>query len=363
MYPWAVLGTTTIARAQVGGVSSRSARPGILTEPRSFCQFKIDPRTPCNICFVQCFETPTYMPDPDHMCAEHRYHGCEGSMIMMANEKRICASSTGVFSFDPCVVERCRGILGPTEYACPKCGTPDFVREEIRSARAGKSQFRFPIFKTEHPNVGSSPNTNSAVASTLAPPKITLSRVQLVGVDLSGKVLAGMIAVSVNLHKARLHQTDLMGAELTEAILTDADLSEANLSHANLDAANLSGAHMSDVKGHFAFCDLADFSQTNIAWANFYRGSFEEADLRDVWGVGANFESANLSRANFRRASVIGATFIGADLSGADLTAADCRGANFKDASLTGANIYGADLSFTNLTEEQLASTVSIVTD
>jgi hypothetical protein len=173
---------------------------------------------------------------------------------MMADAKRVCASSTGVFSFEPCVVDGCRGVLGPTDVDCPKCMTPDYVREIIRSARAGKHEFKFPIAQTKSSLEEASALQKPAAATTPAPTKIVLSQAQLIGVDLSGALLAGMVAIRTNLHKARLHQTDLEDADLTDAVLTEADLSEARLSRANLDAAKMSGAHMTDVQGAFAFC-------------------------------------------------------------------------------------------------------------
>lgn len=325
MYSRAVLGTTTIARAQVGGVSSRSARPGMLTEPRSFCQFKIDPRTPCNICFVVCFETPTYMPDPDHVCAEHRYHGCQGSLIMMANAKRVCASSTGVFSFDPCVVERCRGILGPTDVSCPKCGTFNSVREEIQSARTRPNGFTFPIRLSESLRKSSSAVEEESTPSPEVSSIITISWAQFAGVNLSDleRTLVSMSAYSANLRNSNFSRSNLTNADLRNADLTGACLVEANLSEAQMRGAYLSSANL----------------------------------------INACLNAANLTNARLIGTKLMGATLQSADLSGADLTESDCRGANFKNASLAGANIYGADLSFTNLTEEQLASTVSIVTD
>lgn len=282
-------------------MSSSRAQPDMLAQPRSFCQFKIDPKTPCNICFVLCFETPTYMPEPDHVCAEHRYHGCQGSLIMMANAKRVCASSTGIFSFEPCVVDGCRGVLGPTDVDCPKCRTPDRVRQIIRSARTSPKEYTFPFKLSNNLSKGSS---GGEVESTLSPElslKINISWAQFAGANLS---------------------------EIGQTLLVGMSAESANLQNSN-------------------------FSRSNLT----------NADLRNADLTGACLAEANLREAQMRGAKLIVASLQGADLSGADLTESDCRGANFRDASLFGANVHGADLSFTNLTEEQLASTVSIAPD
>lgn len=306
-------------------MSSSSAQPDMLAQPRSFCQFKIDPKTPCNVCFIVCTETPIYMPDPDHVCAEHRYHGCQGSLIMMGDAKRVCASSTGVFSFEPCAVDGCRGVLGPTDVDCPKCRTPDYVRQIIKSARTSPKEFTFPFTLSESVSKGSSVDEIQSTSNPEVSSKITISGAQFAGVNLSDmeQTLVNMSADSANLRNSNFSRSNLTNADLRNADLTGACLVEANLSKAQMRGAYLSSANLAKACLH----------------------------------------ASNLTNTTMIGAKLIGASLQGADLSGADLTESDCRGANFRDASLFGANIHGADLSFTNLTEEQLASTVSIAPD
>jgi hypothetical protein len=140
---------------------------------------------------------------------------------------------------------------------------------------------------------------------------------------------------SLNLHDTDLYRVNLQGAYLYEADLRGADLQEADLQEAYLYGADLRGA---------------DLQEANLQGANLYEANLYEAKLYRVDLQGANLQKANLQGAFLR----------GADLPKANLREAYLYGADLRGADLQKANLQGANLQEANVTDEQLASTLSL---
>jgi uncharacterized protein YjbI with pentapeptide repeats len=175
-----------------------------------------------------------------------------------------------------------------------------------------------------------------------------------------------------DLRKANLIRANLRGANLEGANLIQANLEQANLQRAFLDKANLQGASLRTTYLHGALLRKASlqrayFAGANLQGADLREANLQEADLREhevfiyVEGLAkphnfrADLQLAHLGEANLQGAVLDEANLQGAFLEGANLQAALLRGAN-----LQGADLQGADLRYAEVTNEQLANTLSL---
>lgn len=165
------------------------------------------------------------------------------------------------------------------------------------------------------------------------------SSIDLKGIDMSRGNLTGSNLFQANLSFSKLKRSSLEKAKLCYATLFMANLRNADLTYADLSNAIISNADLSN-----AFLYEARLSSAELSFAILYEASLINADLSNAILSNADLSNADLRYADLRYA----------DLIGADLTSANLSGAN-----LTGANIYGAIFKDSNITEEQLASTVS----
>jgi uncharacterized protein YjbI with pentapeptide repeats len=177
-----------------------------------------------------------------------------------------------------------------------------------------------------------------------------LSGADLSGADLRGAKLVGSKLVGAKLPGAKLNLAWIMGADFSYADLSGADLEtlvvSSGLQTLPREAASFVGANLSGAKLTARF-NLDDMRGANLSHVRasadmrnqsmgLIRTEFSQANLAD-----ANFQGAALGHVNFAFAKLSRANFSGADLSHADLT-----GADLTDADLTDANTAGAD--FTN---------------
>uniref|UniRef100_Q3APU6 Pentapeptide repeat family protein n=1 Tax=Chlorobium chlorochromatii (strain CaD3) TaxID=340177 RepID=Q3APU6_CHLCH len=96
-----------------------------------------------------------------------------------------------------------------------------------------------------------------------------------------------------------------------------------------------------------------NWSNADLAGANFYKADMKGAQLQ-----GANLQGAHCDRAFLLQANLQGANLTKALLFGATLDKADLRNANLTEASLFGANCEGADLRGAILTRANVTDAV-----
>jgi uncharacterized protein YjbI with pentapeptide repeats len=186
-----------------------------------------------------------------------------------------------------------------------------------------------------------------------------LSGADLSGADLRGAKLVGSKLVDAKLRGAKLNLAWIMGADFSHADLSGADLEtlvvSAGLQTLPQEAAKFVGANLSGAKVTARF-NLDDMRGANLSHIRasadmrnqsmgLIRTEFSQANLADANFQGAalahvNFEFAKLSRANFSGADLSDADFTGADLTDADLTDAKTTGADFTNAVLRGVKGY-----------------------
>lgn len=152
-----------------------------------------------------------------------------------------------------------------------------------------------------------------------------------------------------------LYEMGLIKGEKPIIDLEEASLQKADLSFISLGGANLSRANLSRASANEAKLIAADLMGANLT----------EADLSVAGLIRANLTEANLTRANLTVAYLSGADFSYAelretDLSQASLDGAKLRGALLMGANLSEANLTEADLSRARVTNEQLASALSL---
>lgn len=216
-----------------------------------------------------------------------------------------------------------------------------------------------------------------------------LSSANLSGADLSDADLRQAHLTAANLADARLHKTDLAGADLagadlqgavpakpplgisrwvppnlSRANLNEAVLREANLAETNLTEASLRGTLLDKANLHKAILREANLQGAQLNKANLSQANLKDADLSEANLTKANFASAILTKATFKGAKMRGvdawqANLKDADLSGADLSEARLAmcflfNGNLREANLTGANLRGANLSRADLSGAKL---------
>ena len=142
---------------------------------------------------------------------------------------------------------------------------------------------------------------------------------------------------------------------------SQADLTNIYLIGANLHATNFRGATFREVD-----LSKANLRYANLTGATFHWIRFTQADLSDAKLGGTTFREATLREARLARADLTGADLTGADLTGADLTGADLHEPPFvgptspgpgtsPEPTSSGSIFAGADLPGAALTRAILA--------
>lgn len=123
-------------------------------------------------------------------------------------------------------------------------------------------------------------------------PSIDLQQVNLSGFDLSHASLSHAHFYCINMSAIGLFQANLSYANLIDVCLDNAQLEQANLGyanlrratlrHANLKKASLRSADLSGALLEGSLIDDADFTGTNLAYAQFINVDMRKIDLRQI---------------------------------------------------------------------------------
>lgn len=143
----------------------------------------------------------------------------------------------------------------------------------------------------------------------------------------------GLLLYGLNLRKADLAGIDLSGSRLMQADFTEA----------NLKGANLSGCELTRASFHFANLESANLDKARLSFSDFRRCNLENASMKGAFAAKSNFERAFLKNTDLSDATIAGALF---------------EGANLEGAKMDRAMAVNIDWSKSNLTKEQLNSTL-----
>lgn len=196
------------------------------------------------------------------------------------------------------------------------------------------------------------------------------------GVDWSFHNLTSAYLDQVDLRQAKLEGTRLESATLRGANLAGAEISTHSnafdVAIADLRNADLHGANLRDAKFYWARLSEADFTDTDLRGAHFYRSNILDSQTSDYLGR-LSFDQL-ASSASYRQRDLSGIHLWNMELQDADFTNQDLTGASFNTSWLSGASFAGTVIqhaSFhrgddlydyfvgTGITPAQLVSTAS----
>ena len=144
---------------------------------------------------------------------------------------------------------------------------------------------------------------------------------------------------------ALFYEADSLDSSFEEAYLVNADFRYSRSSRAQFIQANM---------------DMVQFSYVRFFEVNFQRAELLEANLSYGTFDRSNFQSINANEATFTNAMMPNSDFTEANLIQTDFTYTDLHNAIFTDASLGLANLSFANLVNANISNQQLAQTISI---
>ena len=184
-----------------------------------------------------------------------------------------------------------------------------------------------------------------------------LREANLIRADLSHANLRNANLLAADLSGARLIGADLSGAQMTGAAVTAVQLRQAKSLHGlTLPNGQRYDAEQDFPAGTFSQGQADDPAGPSLAWRDL-----RSRDLRAAQLANANLRGANLSGVDLTDANLNGAFLLNANLRGAILLRADLRGANLLKSDLQDADLQQADLTYALVTEQQLATAVSLV--
>lgn len=234
-------------------------------------------------------------------------------------------------------------------------------------------------------------NMNGGIFTNSRLVRTKLNYSNLRGADLQGADLLGCELTQADLQKAKLCQANLTSAVMEKANLQQCDMRGAILVGANLSGANLSWANLEMAEMMNVNLDRADLSSAEIRgvlglqnkWLlvhkiinngggneDFSGKDFENAYLRGVYLVAADFSSANLvsvdlsksilDSIDFTETRLDNSSLSNASIKNSKFTRASLKGVDFSNANLENADFTGADLTGAIISKEQLSQASSL---
>lgn len=192
----------------------------------------------------------------------------------------------------------------------------------------------------------------------------------LTNVDFGRCTLSGANFVGATMAQTRFYWTDLSGAAMDGGNLAGNDFGYSNMTGASVTNANLTAASLAYSTLTNAVLTGATVAQTDFSNSNLTRvqllstRSYQTKDLHAIKLPGSASAHFDVSNASLGGGNLTDACLRYSTLTGADLHNADLTGADLSYTTLTGANLSGATLANTsfmrsNLTADQLYSTLS----
>ena len=162
-----------------------------------------------------------------------------------------------------------------------------------------------------------------------------------------------------------LDDANLEGSHLANAILTEADLEDVYLVGANLDGADLTDADLSGGRLTFASLENSNLTRADLNVVNFQQANLTGAILTEVTLAGGNLDYANLTDAQLTEADLTNFTAVGfIPFLGWDrfklyttLRNVEASGASFQKADLDNTRLDNAMLAGADFAEADVDDT------